>query len=164
MIYNNETVTVLESGTLTSRIIRAGQEEWDAVWVKNSQLKEDKAPRTPRSLCIATLTDNLRPFVDYLRTPEANTTLELEARNADMDTAIRTQYAEISGEELTEGAGYRIAPDSASKRGSEGSVLFVPLSEYPAEVQDLLSPDGMGHINHIDFVWMLVEQGFRVRR
>jgi hypothetical protein len=49
MTYNNEPVIVLETGSVTSRIIRNGQDEWDAVWVKNTHLKVDKvAPPPPR--------------------------------------------------------------------------------------------------------------------
>jgi hypothetical protein len=127
---------------------------------------ETKKSRTPRSLRIGALTGGIQPFVEYLKSSEAGTLLELEARNADIDAAIRKQYFALTGEELVEGKGYRVAPDSAGKQGSEGSVRFVamhPLS-YPREIRDILSPDGTGHINRIDFVWMLVKEGFRVTR
>jgi hypothetical protein len=106
----------------------------------------------------------IREFIAYLHTPGAHCTLELEARNPDFDSPIREQYTRETGEELVEGKGYRIAPYSANKQGSEGSVRFEPLAEYPANVVELLSPDGTGHINHIGFVWLLVKEGFRVSR
>lgn len=105
-----------------------------------------------------------KEFIAYLRTPAAHCTLELEARNPDFDTPIREQYRRETGEELVEGKGYRIAPHSADKQGSEGSVRFTALAEYPPDVVELLSPDGTGHINHIGFVWLLVKEGFRVVR
>jgi hypothetical protein len=105
-----------------------------------------------------------KEFIAYLRTPAAHCTLELEARNPDFDVPIREQYKRETGEELVEGKGYRIAPHSANKQGSEGSVRFTALAEYPPDVVELLSPDGTGHINHIGFVWLLVKEGFRVAR
>ena len=161
MMHKKAAVEVLESNGNLSKILT---HDGDEFWVKTSDLKPPTAPKIPRSLRVAKFHPELQPFIDYLGTPEACTSLDLEARDASMDAAIRQQYRSLSGEELVEGAGYRIAPESARKQGSEGSVRFVPPVEYPAAVLDLLSPDGTGHINHIDFVWMLVEQGFRVTR
>jgi hypothetical protein len=50
---------VLEVGTHTSRIIRNGQEEWDAVWVPNDKLKSDKLPRDDRRSYLSKLSGEL---------------------------------------------------------------------------------------------------------
>ena len=163
MVFKGHDVEVLEVGKSLSRISEQGIE----FWVKNSQLKEKMAKASARYLTALNLDCNAagtKEFVAYLRTPEAHCTLELEARNPDFDTPIREQYKRETGEELVEGKGYRIAPHSADKQGSEGSVRFTALAEYPPDVVELLSPDGTGHINHIGFVWLLVKEGFRVVR
>lgn len=121
-------------------------------------------PRAHRSLKIKTLTTDLASFVNYLRTPEANTRLYLEAQDQTMDGPIRDQYRRLTnGEELILGAGYHVAPESAKKQGCEGSVTFIPPAQMPDEVLRMM-PQRHGLINHIDFVWLLVEQGFRVTR
>lgn len=119
---------------------------------------------TPRFLSITKATPEIEDFITYLHTPEANCSLYLEARNPDFEEAIREQYKRLSGEELMLGEGFNVAPHSASKQGSEGSVKFTALQAYPKEIQEMLSPDGTGHINHISFVWLLVEKGFKVSR
>jgi len=123
-----------------------------------------KAVPVPKYLRETKLTENLSTFVDYLRTPEANCTLYLEARNPDFEQPIRDKYKSITDENLMENFGFNVAPFSANKQGSEGSVRFNPPPEYPDEVRKILSPDGTGHINHIEFVWLLVREGFRVIR
>ena len=123
-----------------------------------------KAVNVPRYLRETKLTENLSTFIDYLRTPEANCSLYLEARNPDFEQYIRDKYKSVTGEDLMEDFGFNVAPFTANKQGSEGSVRFNPPAEYSDDVRKLLSPDGTGHINRIDFVWLLVREGFRVTR
>jgi hypothetical protein len=161
--FKGHDVEVLEIAGNLARISEQGIE----FSVRTKQLKEKKAKASARYLTALNLdcsAAGTKEFIAYLRTPAAHCTLELEARNPDFDTPIREQYRRETGEELVEGKGYRIAPHSADKQGSEGSVRFTALAEYPPDVVELLSPDGTGHINHIGFVWLLVKEGFRVVR
>lgn len=123
-----------------------------------------KAAPVPRYLRETTLTESLSTFIDYLRTPKSNCLLYLEARNPDFEQPIRDKYKSITGEDLIDNFGFNVAPFTANKQGSEGSVRFNPPTEYPEDIRKMLSPDGTGHINHLGFVWLLVREGFRVSR
>jgi len=161
--FKGHDVEVLEITGNLARISEQGIE----FSVRTAQLKEKKAKPIARYLASLNMNCNAvgnKEFIAYLRTPEAHCTLEIESRNPDFDSPIREQYKRETGDELVEGRGYRIAPHSANKQGSEGSVRFTALAEYPPDVVELLSPDGTGHINHIGFVWLLVKEGFRVAR
>lgn len=146
-------------GTLPNTFIVEGLGLTSVQWLTLS-----KPAKTPVFLRTATMTPEMGGFIDYLRTPEAKCSLYLEARNPDHADAIKSQYAQLTGEELSEGTGFNIAPFTAGKQGSEGSVRFTALSEYPQDIKKILSPDGQGHINRIGFVWLLVREGFRVAR
>lgn len=123
-----------------------------------------RAAPVPKYLRETTLTPSLSTFIDYLRTPESNCSLYLEARNPDFELPIRDKYKSLTGEDLMDNFGFNVAPFTANKRGSEGSVRFTPPCAYADDVRKLLSPDDTGHINRIDFVWLLVREGFRVAR
>lgn len=120
-------------------------------------------PRIPRSLKVAVYEPTLEGFIAYLRTPQARTLLTLQAQCPDMDFAVRQQYHKLSGENLVEGQGYTVGLESSKKRGCEGDVSFVMPAEVPEEVTARMK-QRPGFINHIDFVWMLIGQGFRVTR
>ena len=146
-------------GTLPNTFVVEGIGLASAQWLTLS-----KPTKTPAFLRTAKLTPEIGNFIDYLRTPEAKCSLYLEARNPDHADAIKDQYAQMTEEELTEGSGFNIAPFTANKQGSEGSVRFTALPEYLQDIKKVLSPDGQGHINRIGFVWLLVREGFRVAR
>lgn len=162
MVFKNRPVEVLaESGTL-SKVAEGGNE----FWVKSQSLKP-QPKRRPTSLTVMEMSDPLKPFVEYLKTPEAQTKLMLEAQCEEMDFAVRKQYAALTGGDRLElGHGYNVAPPSAGKQGCEGSVTFkMPenLELIPSEVVGMMT-QRKGLINRIGFVWLLVEQGFRVTR
>ena len=117
----------------------------------------------PRSLRIKGMKAEYAQFLEYLKTPEANTLLTLEAQCPEMDFAVRQQYKKLTGEDLLEGGGYNVAPPTAKKQGCEGSVTFVVPAEMPLEFKDMMV-QRPGLINRIEFLWLLVEQGFRVTR
>jgi hypothetical protein len=77
--------------------------------------------------------------------------------------ALQDQYRDLSGgDTLVEGKGYAIM--DTNKWSNEGLVSFKPLSEYPPAVKELLAPNRDGLINHIQFVWLLIKEGFKVSR
>lgn len=163
MLFRKSPVTILEppQGTLVKI-----QDDNDNIFsVKLDSLKP-LSTHIPRSLTVAKLTPEVEPFVEYLRTAEAGTKIYLEARNPKMEYAVREQYRKMTGESLVEGAGYNVAPDTARKEGCEGGVTFrMPSDEsiIPADVKAMMV-QRPGFINRISFVWMLIEQGFRVTR
>ena len=162
MVFKKREVEVVEEGANTTKV-REGENEY---WVKTAQLKSPKK-RRPTSLAITQMTETLKPFVDYLTTPEAQTKLSIEAQCEEMDYAVRRQYAALTGGgELHLGYGYNVAPNSAGKQGCEGSVTFkMPDNPavIPAEVTAMMT-QRPGLINRIGFVWMLVDVGFRIER
>lgn len=117
----------------------------------------------PRSLRIKGMKPEFAHFLEYLKTPAANALLTLEAQCPEMDFAVRQQYHKLTGDDLFEGAGYNVAPSTAGKQGCEGSVTFVMPDEMPLEISDMMV-QRPGLINRIEFLWLLVEQGFRVTR
>jgi len=127
------------------------------------KLKPKKAPKTWSGLKSLVKTPGMEDFIEYLRTPEANTTLYFKVPTT-REEAVREQYSRFTGQELVEGQGFHVYEEGANKQGAEGSVHFVPPAEYPKEVVELLSPDGTGHINHLGFVWLMVQEEFRVNR
>jgi hypothetical protein len=163
MVYKNRTVEVIETSGSLSKINDDGNE----YSVKTASLKAPKTPRRPKSLNIVTITESMKPFVTYLLTAQAKTLLTLEAQCEEMDFAVRKQYTALTGgDELVEGAGYHVAPESAKKEGCEGSVTFVmPTDEsiITPEITAMMT-QRPGLINRIGFVWALVEAGFKVAR
>lgn len=163
-VYRKERVEVLEeSGTLSK--IRTENAEF---WVKTYVLKSANAPHFSRSLVIMSPPDRtldaFMKFIDYLRTPAAQTKLHLEAKCPEMDYAVRDQYRKLTGgAELVEGEGYHVAPSHSRKTGCEGYVTFVVPEFIPDEVR-VLMVQRPGLINKISFVWLLIEQGFRCSR
>ncbi len=122
-----------------------------------------KVPAKPRYLAIANSTPATQDFITYLRTPEAHCLLGLEARNEREDENLRKQYRDLTGEELVEGEGYHVAPISADKHGPEGRVTFNVPAEVPVEIAErMVQKEGL--INHLDFLWLLVQEGFRIKR
>jgi len=119
--------------------------------------------RVPRSLRIQGMKPEYAQFLEYLKTPAAKCLLTLEAQNPEMDLAIRQQYQKLTGDELVEGSGYNVAPNTANKQGCEGSVTFVVPDELPLAIRDMMVQRS-GLVNRIEFLWMLVEQGFRITR
>ena len=165
MIYKKRNVEVLESfGSLTK--IDDNGNIYSVHTTALTTPKPTKA-RRPKSLNIYAITDEVKPFVEYLKTEPAKTHLHIEAQCEEMDFAVRKQYTSLTdGDELVEGAGYRVAPHSEDKQGCEGYVTFVmPTDEtiIPAEVRAMMV-QRPGLINRIGFVWALVEAGFRITR
>lgn len=161
MVYRKQPVEVVEQSATLSKI---RTEDGNEFTVKTTSLKPLTKPRTPRSLRVMTKSEEIQKFIDYLRTPAANTKLHLEAQVEEMDFAVREQYRKMTGgEELVEGFGYHVAPFSAGKTGCEGVVTFAPPINIPAEIKDLMV-QRPGLINRISFVWLLVEEGFRASR
>jgi len=117
----------------------------------------------PRSLRIQGMKPEYVHFLEYLKTPAANCLLTLEAQCPEMDFAVRQQYLKLTGEHLVEGKGYNVAPNTAGKQGCEGSVTFIVPPEMPLAIKDMMV-QRPGLVNRIEFLWMLVEQGFRITR
>ena len=159
MLYKGEEVEVLATGGSQSRIVKLGGDEWDGFWVPTIKLS---TPSVPRSIRIAQMTDDLIPFIEYLRTDAANCKLYFKVILGERADMLRDQYLELTGEELTEGVGFSVQDDN--KQGAEGQVTFNPPTNLPAAVKEYLAPGLTDKINIISFVWLLVEQGFRVTR
>jgi hypothetical protein len=166
MIYRKSTVEVLEQSGTLSKIRDDNDNEFT---VKTNSLKPVPASRVPRSLTVLSPHDSevaeFDRFIDYLRTPEAQTSLHLEAQCPEMDFAVRQQYRKLTcGAELKEGEGYHVAPSRSNKTGCEGCVTFVmPPFELPTPIKSLMV-QRPGFINRIGFVWLLIEQGFYCTR
>ncbi len=159
MLYKGEEVEVIATGGSQSRIVKIGGEEWDSFWVPTEKLS---TPSTPRCLKIAELTDEMQEFIEYLRTDASNTKLYFKVIAGERADMLCDQYLEITGEELVEGVGFSIQENN--KQGAEGQVTFNPPANIPTAVQEYLAPGLTDKINIISFVWLLVEQGFRVTR
>jgi len=118
---------------------------------------------SPGFLHIAESKPDFATFIDYLRTPAAEAKLYFKARCLEDAPALQDQYRDLSGRDtLVEGKGYAIM--DTNKWSNEGLVSFKPLSEYPPAVKELLAPNRDGLINHIQFVWLLIKEGFKVSR
>jgi len=158
-LYHGIEVEVLERRQSSSTIVLSG----DQCTVNNKSLKPVKVPAKPRYLEIAKSIPEIQDFIVYLRTPEACCLLGLEARDERADNGIRKQYRDLTGEELIEGEGYNVAPLSAGKQGCEGYVTFVVPAVIPEEISvRMVQREGL--INHLDFLWMLIKEGFRIKR
>lgn len=111
----------------------------------------------------------LRPTEDdeaaivYLLSPAAKLKLSLEARNVDVDMAVRDQYKTFTGIWLEEGNGYHVAPPSAKKQGCQGSLSFVVSAEHEVALSRL-NMRKPGFIDNLALLWLLVERGARVTR
>jgi len=159
MLYKGEEVVVLATGGSQSRIVKVGGEDWEGFWVPTQKLS---TPSIPRCLRIVDLTDELKEFIEYLRTNAANTKLYFKVISGERADMLCNQYFELTGEELVEGVGFSIQDEN--KQGAEGQVTFNPPPVIPDAVKEYLAPGLTDKINIISFVWLLVEQGFRVTR
>ena len=163
VIYNGLSVVLTEVRGLTSSGYQAVEPRNAFSTMENKKLKPVKTPTKPRYLEIAKSIPEIQDFIAYLRTPEAHCLLGLEARDERADSEIRKQYRDLTGEELVEGEGYHVAPLSAGKQGCEGYVTFNVPAVIPEEIS-VRMVQRSGLINHLDFLWMLVQEGFRITR
>ena len=90
---------------------------------------------------------------------QTNAKLDLEAQNESVAQSIENHYKKLSGEDLEAPGKYRVAPDSAKKRGSEGTLYFDPAIQVPEEFG---TPRQPGLLGSIAVVWFLVRIGFRL--
>lgn len=167
--YKDRAVTVLMWDDIRQqvRVMYEGDEEYDAFWLSAAKVKEilsaDEKLHLRSFLQIAESKPDFATFIDYLRTPAAEAKLYFKARCLEDAPALQDQYRDLSaGDELVEGRGYAVM--DTNKWSNEGLVSFRPLSEYPPAIKELLAPNHDGLINHIQFVWLLVKEGFKVRR
>lgn len=108
-------------------------------------------------------TEAMEGAIAYLLSPRAKAKYSLEARNADVDMAVRDQYKTLTGLWLEEGNGYHVAPDSARKQGCQGSISFAVTAEHEAGLS-ALNMRKPGFIDNLALVWLLIERGARITR
>lgn len=153
-------VEVLERRQLSSTVIFKGED--DTKTVDNKRLFPIPVPKVPRYLSEMPVTDATYKLITYLRLPGIFLRMYLKARDSVTAVKLEANYFSITGENLVEGTGYSI--QNTNKQGNEASVFFMLRDDMPVEFNDILSPDGTGHVNRIDFFWLCVRAGFRVNR
>lgn len=151
------TVTDYDDGTYTI--------DYDKLGIKRLQPAQytEPLPNALKYLVIHKPTEEQEAAIVYLLSAAATTKLTLEAKNKDVDMAVRDQYKTLTGVWLEEGNGYHVAPESARKQGCQGSISFKVSPEHERALSGL-NMRKPGFIDNLALLWLLVERGLRVTR